>query len=153
MRLMFMHLSFTLHAQVWPLRVVPHSLYEALTRLPRRLKSRDLLLDISPNIASDPNFPSELFDILVPTMTITMDIFSPNVPGCDLPRKSWVHLNRVSTACPKKYDTLCRCGPRSSANCHYGHPRQTTVEVSGIQNCCCHQAIYQHCSSSGTQSR
>ena len=46
-----------------------------------------------------------------------IEVFSPHVPGYDLSRKTWVHLNRVRTAYTKIYDTLNRFGLRSLPNC------------------------------------
>jgi len=39
-----------------------------------------------------------------------IETFSPHTPGCGLPCKTWVRLNRVRTACAKSYNTLNRFG-------------------------------------------
>ena len=106
-----------------------HLLHEGLNNLPQKhLKPRVSLID-NANLAPDPNFPSEYvtsqrYGQLQKFIRHLLK-FSPHTPGCDLPRKIWVRLNRVRTACTKTYGTQNRFGPRRSLNCDCGHPRQT----------------------------
>jgi len=103
-----------------------HLLHEALNSHPWKcLKSRDSLID-SASLAPDPNFPSEYMTSQCSgQLRKFIEVSLPHVPGYDLPRKTWVCLNRVRTACGKTYDTRNRFGPRRSLNCDCGHPRQT----------------------------
>ena len=103
-----------------------HLLHEMLNNRPRKgLKSRLSLID-SANLAPDLNFPSEyVTSQRYGQLQKLIYTFSPHTPGCDLPRKTWVRLNRVCTTCATTYDILNRFGLGSSPNCDCGCPRRT----------------------------
>ena len=120
------HQSLKTYNSVIVLNFQQWILFKYKNNRPRRCpKSLDSLID-SANLAPDPNFPSKyVTSQCYGQLREFVDVFPPHVPVYDLPRKTWVRLNKFRTACAKTYDSLDRFSLKSSPSCDCGHPRRT----------------------------
>ena len=54
---------------------------------------------------------------------------SQSPPGCNLPRKAWVNLNRIRSGCAKTKSFLHKIGVEASASCVCGATQQTLEHI------------------------